>query len=117
MPRVSTVKTPGEPAGEAEADKDVAGAAGLDDGAPAGEGPKTVTLTQAQLDTMLRQAVAQGAAIARAPVKASADADLPTQAEVLKGIEEGRIKVPTLSKDGYVVPPNYGEPANLAIKR
>jgi hypothetical protein len=113
----SAVKTPGEPAGETEADRDVAGAEGLDDNPLEDGRPKTVTITQAQLDEMLQRAVAQGVAMSRAPVAKPVDAELPTQAEVLKGIDQGKIKVPTLSKDGYVVPLNYGEPADPSIKR
>lgn len=123
-PASATVATPGVPtteSGETDADALTSAAADLDDGAAASKPAigKIVKLTQEQLQAMLNQAAAQGAAaVHRASTSTRApQPELPTQAEVLAGIADGSIRVPTLSKDGYVVPPNYGEPANAAIKR
>lgn len=110
--------TPTTDSGETDADAVMAGAPDLNDGAPqARPDPKgkTVTMSQAELQAMLNQAAAQGAAAvhrAAAP-KANPDAELPDQSE----IDPAKIKSPTLSKQGYVVPLGYGEPANPAIKR
>ena len=124
MPRPATasVATPGvpsEPPDETDGDAATSGAADLSDGtapAAAGEpGAKNVTMRQTELQAMLNQAAAQGAAAvhrAAAP-RADPDAELPDQRDV----DPAKIKSPTLSRQGYVVPLNYGEPANPAIKR
>ena len=124
-PASSTVATPGVPlavmaGAETDSDALTAGAADLNDG-PAVEAPakaakaKSVTMSQDELQAMLNQAAAQGAAAvhrAAAPRTATAE-DLPDQSE----IDPAKITSPTLSKQGYVVPLLYGEPANPAIKR
>lgn len=128
MPRPSSapVATPGVQSADTETDGDklTDEAPGLDDGAaavPKGKDKgkdKTVTqvtLTQEELQAMLSQAAAQGAAAvhrAAAP-RVNPDADLPDQSE----IDPAKITSPTLSRQGYVVPIGYGEPANPAIKR
>lgn len=109
MPRAAT-RTPGEAEPEGAANE--AGDQPEDAG-----GPKSVTLTQAQLDEMLNRAVAQGVAMARAAPTRTADVELPSQAEVLAGIKAGKVKENTLSKDGWVVSDKYGEPADTSIKR
>jgi hypothetical protein len=128
MPRPPTapVATPGvpsvAPADDTDGDQVTGRAAGLDDtgGAPnaGSQAPSktlTLTMTQAELQAMLNQAAAQGAAAvhrAAAP-RAAPEADLPDQSE----IDPAKITSPTLSRQGYVVPLHYGEPANPAIKR
>lgn len=124
MPRPATASVampgvPSEKTDEVDGDAEMSGAADLSDGdapaaSPAPKG-KNVTMSQAELQTMLNQAAAQGAAAvhrAAAP-RADPSADLPDQRDV----DPAKIKSPTLSRQGYVVPLNYGEPANLAIKR
>ena len=139
MPRPASapVATPGVTSapttdgGETDADAATAAAPDLNDGPPVDSeepatrgagaskakmtGKVTVTMTKDELQAMLNQAAAQGAAAvhrAAAP-KASPEADLPDQSE----IDPAKIKSPTLSRQGYVVPLNYGDPANVAIKR
>lgn len=122
-PASATVATPGvassAPAAEdISGDAAMVGAAALNDGpaeAGAQTAPGSVTLSRDELQAMLSQAAAQGAAAvhrAAAP-RASQPEDLPDQSE----IDPAKITSPTLSKQGYVVPLNYGEPANPAIKR
>jgi hypothetical protein len=68
----------------------------------------TVTIDRAQLDALMAKA-AQADAMAR-PVKAG-DASLPDQST----IDPTAIKSPVLSKQGWVVPAEFG--SNPAAKR
>ncbi len=134
-PGVSSVST--NDGGDVDADAATAAAPDLIDGPADGEdigsdqpaargagaskakmtGKVTVTMTKDELQAMLNRAAAQGAAaVSRASspaAKPNPEADLPDQTE----IDPAKIKSPTLSKQGYVVPLNYGDPANVAIKR
>lgn len=122
-PATSTVATPGVPTtenGETDADTLAADTSDFSSGDEAaaakaeGEAAETVTMTKAELQAMLNSAVAQGIAAARAPTrKASPEANLPDQSE----IDRAKITRPTLSKQGWVLPHNYGEPADPSIKR
>jgi len=119
------IKTPGAPvaegqepdAAEAETDMDAleAAAEDLDDGAAAAatqrEPEPAVSVTPAQLAALVDQAVERRMG-AKLPLPAL-EAEIPDQSE----IDIDTITRPVLSKQGYVVPRAYGEPANPAIKR
>lgn len=121
--RTATVRTPGVVAtpaddgrGETDADAVAADAAPLDDGAAAETGdPKLVTLTQQQLDAAVARGVAQALAAHRRAeaTPGKPEVPLPDQSE----IDPAKIERPTLSRQGYVVPRNYGEPADPSVKR
>lgn len=98
MARTAAVRTPGVALEES-------GAEGMDDMA---ESPALVTLTPQQLDAMVQSAVAKFAAAQRQAAKnpANPDEDLPDAAQ----IDPAKILRPTLSKQGYVVPKDYGKP-------
>jgi hypothetical protein len=113
--RVASVKTPGVGSTpedtEREGDALVDAAPGLDSGPEAKE--QMLTMTAAQLDAAIKRGVRDemnARAKAAAPIMT---ADLPDQSE----IDPATIKRPTLSKQGFVVPLNYGEPADPSIKR
>jgi hypothetical protein len=92
-----------------------AAAPGLDEGpepaAPDRAQEQAVKVTPAQLAAMVDQAVERRMG-AKLPLP-GAEAEIPDQSE----IDPAKITRPTLSKQGYVVPTGYGEPANPAIKR
>lgn len=117
--RVSSVKVPGGQAATPAADQSagfdpdaselVNGATDFDDGPDVPPSP-VLTLTQDQLDAAIARGIAQAQAAARAAASATpADiqATLPDQTE----IDPDEITAPTLSKQGYVIPRNYGMPA------
>jgi hypothetical protein len=130
MPRPKPIiKTPGAPvaqedpavaeadAAEAETDMDAleAAAPGLDEGpepvAPQREQEPAVRVTPAQLAALVDQAVERRMG-AKLPLP-GVEAEIPDQSEV----DPDKITRPTLTKQGYVVPRKYGEPADPAIKR
>lgn len=120
--RAASVRTPGvmspppdDGRGETNADALADGAAPLDDGAAALGEPKLVTLTQQQLDAAVARGVAQALAAQRRAEASPGrpEVPLPDQSE----IDPAKIERPTLSRQGYVVPVNYGEPADPSIKR
>lgn len=122
MPRPKKIspQVPGTPTtanGETDADALAAGAADLDDGddhARRERAAGTLTMTQGQLNAAIASAVAQAlAAHGKAVTPLDAEASLPDQSE----IDVDKITRPTLSKQGYVMPRNYGEPASPYIKR
>jgi hypothetical protein len=123
------IKTPGvqstEPPqddgrGETDMDALAKGAADLDDGA--GDAPRavagaeaapTVTLTVVQLQAMIAAEVSKAVGASLPTGTPRPEPDLPDQSD----IDPKKITRPTLSKQGYVVPENYGEPAANGVKR
>ena len=106
--RPLNVQTPGvsrAPTPEETAENEAATDAMVDGDGPAGDADGTpraealVTLTQAQLDVMMRRA-AEHALGARASAAKPAEAALPDQSE----IDPRTIVEATLSKQGYVMP-------------
>lgn len=92
---------------ETDADALLAATEGLEGQAE----PQLVTMTVAQLTATVQREIANALAARQAgPPK---EADLPDQSE----IDPRTITRPTLSKQGYVVPIKYGEPADPSIKR
>lgn len=117
--RVTSVKTPGivePPAVETNVEDLMAATPGFEPGDPSPKGLEAealMTLSAGQLSKMIARAVQSQLAArdaAAAPVK---EADLPNQTE----IDPAKITRPVLSKQGYVVPHKYGEPADPSIKR
>jgi hypothetical protein len=114
--RAASIKTPGMPdpvpEGETDADAAMAGAPDFDDEAKpakpaalnANELPPDV---QAFIADAVARGIAQGLAAARGTPSAGVSTpELPDQSE----INPKKITVPTLSKQGYVIPIGYGEP-------
>lgn len=97
MPAPSTlsVRTPGAPVDpeQAEAPPDITG----------GQADTLVTVSQAQLQAMVNAAVSK----ARAQPDRPKEADLPESSTV----DPAKIKEMTLTKQGWVVPHRFGEPA------
>lgn len=128
MPRnpSTPVKTPGvqsaapqdDGKGETDMDQLAEGAADLDDGEPAapqatGAASPTVTLTVVELQHMIAAEVNKVVAAQRPASAQRPEPELPDQADIdPKGITR-----PTLTKQGYVVPESYGEPAGNGVKR
>jgi len=113
--RGGSVKEPGAQAlGDADNEEAIASAADPEPAPWEGADPaQPLVMTAAQLQAAINRGVnaaLDARAKALAPPK---DADLPDQSE----IDPATIKRPTLSKQGYVVPANYGEPADPSIKR
>lgn len=124
--RVSSVKVPGrasapaaDPVADAGFDDEqlIAGAPGFED-APTVEGATdaggVVTLTAAQME----QAIARAVSLARAADRAAAiaaqpqgvtEAELPDQSEV----DPSTLTAMKLTKQGYVVPHNFGTPPSM----
>lgn len=100
MARTAAVRTPGVPVDDS---------ADLADQAAVDEAPALVTLTPQQLQAMIDKAVAQHANAQRVAQRnpRNPDEDLPDAS----AIDPSKIKRPTLSKQGYVVPKDYGVPA------
>jgi hypothetical protein len=124
--RAVSIKTPGMPDPapegddrETDADAAMAAAPGFDDGAkPSAQEAKPAKLdanamppdVQAFIAEAVARGIAQGLAAARGtPVGDTQAAELPDQSE----INPKKITVPTLSKQGYVIPIGYGEPKHL----
>jgi hypothetical protein len=100
-----SVKTPG----------DVTEDTGQDGaGAGASDPEQLLTISNAQLQAAIAQGVAQALAAQRVAqsVPGNPAAELPDQ----KDIDPNTITTMTLSKQGYVVPSNYGVPAAAIIK-
>ena len=112
--RFGSVKTPGVPSGDETDNEQLVGGADPLEPLPGDADPEQpLVLTHAQLQAAINRGVnaaLDARAKASAPLK---EADLPDQTE----IDPAKIKRPTLSKQGYVVPANYGEPADPSIKR
>ena len=124
--RVSSVKVPGQASAPAadqasataaafdpDADEQlIADAAGFDDGAAAAPESPVLTLTQAQLDAAIAKAISQSRAADRAAAAAAKPENFEAQLPNESDIDPKTIKAMTLTKQGYVVPDNYGTPAN-----
>ena len=96
-PSTLATKLPGAPA-EPDAPPDITG----------GQADTLVTVTQAQLNAMVANAVAaQRVASAPRPV----EADLPDAAS----LDPHKLTEMVLTKTGWVVPPKYGMPAAAQI--
>jgi hypothetical protein len=117
--RALNVQTPGvsrAPTPEEMAENEAATDAMVDVALPAGEAQGTprsealVTLTQAQLDVMMRRA-AEHALGARATAAKPAEAALPDQSE----IDPRAIVEATLSKQGYVMPIMVTTPQGMVV--
>jgi hypothetical protein len=120
--RAASIKTPGMPdpvpkgdEGETDADAAMAGAPDFDDEAKPAKPAKAPALNanelppdvQAFIADAVARGIAQGLAAARGTPSAGVSApELPDQSE----IDPKKIDVPTLSKQGYVIPIGYGEP-------
>lgn len=109
----SKIKTPGVTTEQTDSETNIDSLAdaspGLDDGAV----PENVTMTVSQLQALISAEVSKVISAQRPAEINAAPAALPDQSE----IDVKTITRPTLSKQGYVVPEGYGEPANASIKR
>lgn len=120
-PGVQTPETPPDDGrGESDGDALEKAAADLDDGVAAAEpapteapAAPTVTLTVQQLQAMISAEVNKVVAAQRPASAPRPEPELPDQSE----IDTKTITRPTLTKQGYVVPENYGEPVGNGIKR
>jgi hypothetical protein len=120
--RVASIKTPGMPdpaqddGQETDAEAAMAAAGGFDDSAPIAKAAKVDANAmppdvQAFIASAVARGIADGLAAARGTAVGSAPAaELPDQSE----INPSKITVPTLSKQGYVIPIGYGEPKHLS---
>jgi hypothetical protein len=96
---------------EADADALLRESPDLDEGGsqPPRSNNDMLTVTRGEIQAMIAAAV--GKALAPRPPRQ--EADLPDQSQV----DPRTIERPTLSRQGWVVPLKYGEPADPSIKR
>lgn len=113
MPReIPKVKTPGVPtteSGETDADALMKGAPDLDDGSAQATEEQQVVVSASKLEAMIRRGVQTALDAQRSAGGKVKEVDLPDASE----IDIDKIQRPTLSKQGYVVPRNYGMPRGL----
>lgn len=117
--RVTNVKTPGvieAPAVETNPEELMAATPGFAPGDPSPKGLEPgafVTITAEQLEAVVARSVNSALAARAAAAAPLKEADLPDQSE----LDPKTLKAMTLSKQGWVVPLSYGEPADPSIKR
>ena len=113
--RGGSVKEPGaQAAGDSDNEDAVAAAADIEPAPWEGADPaQPLVMTAAQLQAAISRGVNSALAARDKAAAPQKEADLPDQSE----IDPTTIKRPTLSKQGYVVPATYGEPADPSIKR